>query len=179
MMKMSKMVGTWPAARIVTNPAIIANAEDALVTSDFHFDGCPRKWVGGERLDGVVVDIPRLLSTVSRWRRAPRGKESLTASTSSLPPEPPLPPIRVLGLPPFALGEEFPPLVFRVSIGETFPRLALCLSAGGISTSLLTTQVQCERRLARLTSAPSSSTAILARRLLLVARGSGQRSRKT
>ena len=25
--EMSKMVGTWPAARIATNPAIIANAE--------------------------------------------------------------------------------------------------------------------------------------------------------
>jgi hypothetical protein len=47
MMKMSRIVGTWPAESIVTNPAIIANAEDALVTSDFHFDGYSRSgWVG-------------------------------------------------------------------------------------------------------------------------------------
>ena len=39
----------------MTNPAIIANAEDALVTSDFHFDGCPRKCVGGERLDEMAL----------------------------------------------------------------------------------------------------------------------------
>ena len=86
--------------------------------------------------------------------------------------------MRVLGLPPFALGEEFPPLVLRVSTEETFPRLALNLSAGGISAPLLTTRIQYERRV-RLVSPLSNATAILARRQRLVARGNGRHVRKT